>query len=137
MEDAWKVIREMSVRGAPLIAIVASFGLAVECFTRTGGLLLCMFIIVVGSLGGVIMVCFSFPSSLSFPLFTPPPDSLEEEIAWLKKSTTYLRTSRPTAVNLFNAMDMIDAFTANSAQELRDKVREGGEERGRGRKRVL
>ena len=28
--DAWRVIRSMQVRGAPLIAIVAALGLAVE-----------------------------------------------------------------------------------------------------------
>ena len=29
-KDAWRVIRSMQVRGAPLIAIVAALGLAVE-----------------------------------------------------------------------------------------------------------
>jgi S-methyl-5-thioribose-1-phosphate isomerase len=30
-------------------------------------------------------------------------------LSWLKEQTTYLRTSRPTAVNLFNAMDELDS----------------------------
>ena len=33
-EDAWAVIRSMQVRGAPLIAIVAALGLAVEVHNR-------------------------------------------------------------------------------------------------------
>ena len=37
MEDGWRVIREMTVRGAPLIAIVAALSLAVECVHRPIG----------------------------------------------------------------------------------------------------
>ena len=35
-DDAWSVIRTMQVRGAPLIAIVAALGLAVEAHTKKG-----------------------------------------------------------------------------------------------------
>ena len=73
VQDAWKVIRDMSVRGAPLIAIVASLGLAVEITKRR-------------SSDGAELAEF------------------------ILKSTAHLRTSRPTAVNLFNAMDEIDAL---------------------------
>ena len=55
---------------------------------------------------------------------------------WVKKSTSYLRTSRPTAVNLFGAMDMVDELcaAASSAQELRQKVRKRKKEKERERK---
>jgi methylthioribose-1-phosphate isomerase len=36
--DAWAVIRSMQVRGAPLIAIVAALGLAVEANGRIGSI---------------------------------------------------------------------------------------------------
>jgi len=41
-KDAWSVIRNMQVRGAPLIAVTAALGLAVEAFSffiAKGGLL--------------------------------------------------------------------------------------------------
>lgn len=39
-QDAWRVIRSMQVRGAPLIAIVAALGLAVEVLLPLLSLLL-------------------------------------------------------------------------------------------------
>lgn len=75
---AWDVIRSMQVRGAPLIAIVAALGLAVEAERRR---------LEVSAAGGT---------------------STEEAAEWLKGRSQYLRTSRPTAVNLFNAMDALD-----------------------------
>jgi S-methyl-5-thioribose-1-phosphate isomerase len=77
---AWEVIRSMQVRGAPLIAIVAALGLAVEAEKKK--------------------------SSLT---------DAGAALAWLKDRTAYLRTSRPTAVNLFNAMDELDAAVAKAA----------------------
>jgi S-methyl-5-thioribose-1-phosphate isomerase len=87
VEDAWNVIRNMTVRGAPLIAIVASYGLAVACVHRVN-------------------------------------DDLATEKEWVSKGTEYLRTSRPTAVNLFFAMDEIDKIVsaATSASNLRENV---------------
>mmetsp|Transcript_124 Transcript_124/g.90 ORF Transcript_124/g.90 Transcript_124/m.90 type:complete len:364 (-) Transcript_124:170-1261(-) len=66
VEDAWAVIVSMQIRGAPLIAIVACLGLAVDLSAN------------------------------------PPSDEKVEEI--LKQKIDYLKTSRPTAVNLFNAL---------------------------------
>ena len=70
VQDAWSVIRLMQVRGAPLIAIVAALGLAVEVHTRKEE-------------------------------FATVTDAAE----FLLTSMNHLRTSRPTAVNLFIAMD--------------------------------
>ena len=36
-EAAWSVIKKMQVRGAPLIAIVAALGLAVDVFNQRSG----------------------------------------------------------------------------------------------------
>ena len=75
VEDTWKVIRLMQVRGAPLIAITAALGLAVEAENRRSE-------------------------------FSTAADAA----AFLLKSMDYLRTSRPTAVNLFIAMDALTAL---------------------------
>jgi len=75
-QDAWKVIRDMNVRGAPLIAIVAILGLGVEMSAKEE----------------------TFAS-------------LEAAVAWLSEAAEYLKTSRPTAVNLFTAMDEVVALS--------------------------
>ena len=75
VQDAWAVIRSMQVRGAPLIAIVAALGLAVEAHNRRGE--------------------FS---------------SVSAAADFLTTSMTHLRTSRPTAVNLFVATDALQAL---------------------------
>ncbi|GAX28050.1 5-methylthioribose kinase [Fistulifera solaris] len=76
VQAAWTAIRDMQIRGAPLIAIVAVLGLAVDLQT-TGEL-----------------------------------DSLNENdatalLALLETKLDYLLTSRPTAVNLFNAVQEV------------------------------
>jgi len=71
-QDAWNVIRTMQVRGAPLIAIVAALGLAVDVNTKRS----------------------EFKSSADAAKF-------------LTQSMIHLRTSRPTAVNLFRATDAL------------------------------
>lgn len=82
VEEAWSVIKQMQVRGAPLIAIVAALGLAVEVFQKCDG------------------------------------STAEEAVATLKKKMQYLRTSRPTAVNLFTATDhLAQVVTAAAAAE--------------------
>lgn len=79
-EDAWRVTRSMQVRGAPLIAIVAALGLAVEA------------------------------SHL------PDHDcGVDAAKAFLLKRLQYLRTSRPTAVNLFKAMDAMTELVERRA----------------------
>ena len=86
-EDAWSVIRTMQVRGAPLIAIVAALGLAVDVHLRR--------------------------SSFS---------SVSEIEKFLLEKMEYLRTSRPTAVNLFVATDelklRVKALAASSGASV-------------------
>lgn len=105
-EDAWSVIRKMQVRGAPLIAIVAALGLAVDVY-KTKDVY----------------------------------KTVDEVVDFLLKKMDYLRTSRPTAVHLFNAMDdlseyvksmgldaagnpmhVIDSYVAKAADMLREDL---------------
>lgn len=75
VQDAWSVIRTMQVRGAPLIAITAALGLAVDLHNKRN-------------------------------LFK----TVEEVATFLEESISHLRTSRPTAVNLFIALDELSTF---------------------------
>lgn len=82
-DDAWTTIRDMNVRGAPLIAMVAAIGLAVEAKAKRD----------------------------SFATVDEAKDFLLER--W-----GYLRTSRPTAVNLFEAADRLEALIRTSAASV-------------------
>jgi len=87
IESAWKVIRTMQIRGAPLIAIVACFGLAVELTSNPE--------------------CIDKMKDLK-------RGSL---LSFLEDKLNYLKTSRPTAVNLFNAMKELYAKAQDSLKE--------------------
>lgn len=80
-EAAWKVIKSMQVRGAPLIGIVAALGLAVEAFRKDD------------------------------------LKSADAAAAWIQERLTYLKTSRPTAVNLSNYAALL-AKRAHAAASL-------------------
>lgn len=79
-EDAFRVIRQMNVRGAPLIAIVALLGLCVDLKHKydenTDGTL----------------------------------------VDYVRKSCEYLKTSRPTAVNLLNSILSLTQFIDNLSE---------------------
>jgi len=81
-EEAWSVIKKMQVRGAPLIAIVAMLGLAVDANAN--------------------LVKNTLTST------TAAKDFLLEKMK-------YLRTSRPTAVNLFVATDELKILVETQA----------------------
>eukprot|EP01036_Dinobryon_divergens_P034543 gene34543-44648_t len=90
--DAWAVIRSMQVRGAPLIAITAALGLAVE----------------------------------AFKLYISDEDGCAAEkdaSKFLLEKLEFLRTSRPTAVNLFVATDQL----AKLVQQITAEVQGEGE----------
>lgn len=76
VEAAWGVIRSMQIRGAPLIAIVALLGLAVDIHSN--------------------------------PKTIDELDKIKDDgdalLKLLNEKLDYLSTSRPTAVNLFNAI---------------------------------
>lgn len=83
-EMAWSVIRKMNIRGAPLIAIVAMLGLSVDLHTN--------------------------PKTLK------ELDSMTDSdvLAYIQEKMAYLKTSRPTAVNLSNALVELDAALKNA-----------------------
>lgn len=88
VEGAWTAIKTMQIRGAPLIAIVAVLGLAVDVVSEKTSLELSSCTTEDGAEDGQKMLLF------------------------IQKKVDYLRTSRPTAVNLFNAMDgLMEACT--------------------------
>lgn len=80
VEEAWSVIREMQIRGAPLIAIVALLGLSVDLHTN--------------------------------PKTVEALDGMEggAVLKLIQEKMAYLNTSRPTAVNLSNALKEMDAL---------------------------
>eukprot|EP00584_Thalassiosira_punctigera_P016680 CAMPEP_0172555258 /NCGR_PEP_ID=MMETSP1067-20121228/58324_1 /TAXON_ID=265564 ORGANISM="Thalassiosira punctigera, Strain Tpunct2005C2" /NCGR_SAMPLE_ID=MMETSP1067 /ASSEMBLY_ACC=CAM_ASM_000444 /LENGTH=371 /DNA_ID=CAMNT_0013343773 /DNA_START=19 /DNA_END=1134 /DNA_ORIENTATION=- len=87
VEDAWDAIRSMRIRGAPLIAIVAVLGLAVDLTSNEKTL-----------------------EELA---------AADDARAFVYEKMEYLKTSRPTAVNLFNAMEELKDIVekAPSSQE--------------------
>jgi S-methyl-5-thioribose-1-phosphate isomerase len=91
--DAWNVIHKMQIRGAPLIAIVAVLGLAVDLSSH-------------GPTQRDIehMTEVHTADRLAAPL-----------LAYIQGKMDYLATSRPTAVNLFNALQEVKAIVTKAA----------------------
>lgn len=88
VEGAWTAIKTMQIRGAPLIAIVAVLGLAVD------------------------VVSEKTSQELSSCTTDDGGEDGQKMLLFIQKKVDYLRTSRPTAVNLFNAMDgLMEACT--------------------------
>ena len=92
VQDAWTVIRTMQIRGAPLIAIVAALGLAVDV------------------------------SSNPAELQALEESDIEGTRAILREKMEDLKTSRPTAVNLFNAMAELDQIIADESLTSKSAV---------------
>lgn len=80
--DTWNVIRSMQVRGAPLIAITAALGLAVEVEVKKNEF-----------------------------------ENIHDLKSYLIEKMHYLRISRPTAVNLFTAMDDLSALVTKVSEQ--------------------
>jgi methylthioribose-1-phosphate isomerase len=85
IEGAFDAIKSMKIRGAPAIASLAALGIAAELLALLNS-----------------RPSPSFPSST----LTSPPSTLLEA---LLNRTAYLLTSRPTAVNLREALSRIEA----------------------------
>lgn len=79
-ETAWSVIHTMQIRGAPLIAIVALLGLSVDLYTNP-------------STAAALEACQQDASQI---------------LALIQGKMAYLKTSRPTAVNLSNALQEVE-----------------------------
>lgn len=80
VEAAWSVIRSMQIRGAPLIAIVAVLGLAVDLNSN--------------------------PNTIS-ELDAIDANDTDSLLEYIQKKMDYLATSRPTAVNVFHALEEV------------------------------
>lgn len=95
---AYNVIKTMQIRGAPLIAIVAILGLSVDMHTNAKS------VEELAKLGDV--------------------DAL---LKWIREKMAYLKSSRPTAVNLSNALNefdqkMLEALEASAGDSDKTKV---------------
>mmetsp|Transcript_18473 Transcript_18473/g.22077 ORF Transcript_18473/g.22077 Transcript_18473/m.22077 type:complete len:427 (-) Transcript_18473:284-1564(-) len=112
VEAAWSVIRSMQTRGAPLIAIVASLGLAVDLKSN---------------------------SKSVEELVALEKDATDSSkiVAYIKGKIDYLRTSRPTAVNLFNAMDEIVSVMDKEAIALKVEMEAGSTSPSDMRERII
>ncbi|KAL3943405.1 MAG: hypothetical protein SGBAC_002530 [Bacillariaceae sp.] len=90
VEKAWSVIREMQIRGAPLIAIVALLGLSVDLHTNQKTL--------------------------------TELDGMEDAavLKYIQDKMAYLNTSRPTAVNLANALAETEVALQKAATENKE-----------------
>lgn len=97
-ETAWSVIHKMQIRGAPLIAIVALLGLSVDLQSNPA----------------TVQALSSADGAATLAL-------IQEKMA-------YLKTSRPTAVNLSNALVEVEAklqaeMTApDNGKSLKDRL---------------
>lgn len=96
---AYTVIKTMQIRGAPLIAIVALLGLSVDMHTNA-------------------------KTIEELDKLASDADSL---LAWIREKMAYLKSSRPTAVNLTNALieveeKMKEALESNSGEDDKKKV---------------
>jgi len=80
VQAAWAVIRNMNIRGAPLIAIVACLGLAVDLRSA------------------------KVSTDLDDLVEKHGKDSFETVFNFVDEKMNYLNSSRPTAVNLANAL---------------------------------
>jgi len=80
VEMAYTVIKTMQIRGAPLIAIVALLGLSVDMHTN----------------------------AKSIAELEKMSGDAEALLAWIREKMAYLKSSRPTAVNLSNALVEVD-----------------------------
>lgn len=79
-ETAWSVIHTMQIRGAPLIAIVALLGLSVDLYTN--------------------------PRTIS--ALEACGHDANQILVLIQEKMAYLKTSRPTAVNLSNALQEVE-----------------------------
>jgi len=96
---AYTVIKTMQIRGAPLIAIVALLGLSVDMNTNTK----------------------------TIEELDKLATDEEGLLAWIREKMAYLKSSRPTAVNLTNALieveeKITEALKTNSSEQNKKNV---------------
>jgi eIF-2B alpha/beta/delta-like uncharacterized protein len=96
VNGAWSVIRNMQIRGAPLIAIVAVLGLAVDLNSN--------------------------PTTIQ-ELNALDQNDGDAVLAFIQTKMDYLATARPTAVNVFHALEELkDILQAAKTQDGNARV---------------
>lgn len=107
VQDVWDAIKRLSVRGAPAIGIAAAYGCVI----------------------GVQNVMQSRHSQTPIPANVKTPEDLAR---WaLHETAQHLATSRPTAVNLFWALERIQKVNPCTPAELLEQARAIHEEDAR------
>jgi eIF-2B alpha/beta/delta-like uncharacterized protein len=114
VEMAWTVIRTMQIRGAPLIAIVALLGLAVDLYTHPNTLeqleQIC---------GGALIVGQEDEKN-------DDSSTTNQLVAMIQGKMDYLKHSRPTAVNLSNALQEVQTAMTEALSKLDVDVNNNG-----------
>jgi eIF-2B alpha/beta/delta-like uncharacterized protein len=99
VEMAWTVIRTMQIRGAPLIAIVALLGLAVDLYTHPN------------TLEQLEQICSEEDEE-------EDSTTTQKLVAVIQGKMDYLKHSRPTAVNLSNALQEVQTAMTEALSKL-------------------
>jgi eIF-2B alpha/beta/delta-like uncharacterized protein len=102
VEMAWTIIRTMQIRGAPLIAIVALLGLAVDLYTHPN------------TLEQLEEICSAEGEEEEDSTTT------QKLVAVIQGKMEYLKHSRPTAVNLSNALQEVQTAMTEALSKLED-----------------
>jgi methylthioribose-1-phosphate isomerase len=87
VEDVWQAIKRLAVRGAPAIGVAAAYG-----------------------------VVLSLKSSGPLPLAGRDGERVRSEYTLVLAACDYLATSRPTAVNLFHALNRMRAVASEASR---------------------
>ncbi len=102
VEDVWHAIKRLSVRGAPAIGVAAAYGVCLATNNSRGA-----------TLRGVRREVSLRGESLAAELSSPAIDMQQQYL----EACDYLATSRPTAVNLFWALERMRGVMRAKPQE--------------------
>jgi len=98
VDTAYSVIKTMQIRGAPLIAIVALLGLSVDMHSNT-------------------------KSKEELDKISSNSDKKGITVlGWIREKMEYLKSSRPTAVNLTNALQELDTAMEDALKKTKSKT---------------
>ena len=96
VEDVWQAIRELKVRGAPAIGVAAAYGVCL-------------------SLSNLSQPPVSLPEKAGTGERAKRRGASSDFVEAVRQACDYLATSRPTAVNLFWALDRMRAVAERQA----------------------
>lgn len=113
VEEVWEAIKTLRVRGAPAIGIAAAMGVVIGLQQHTECSPLAP------RVEGVTADTARLPGAIGS---RSEPTTLPAFQQILKQVADYLRTSRPTAVNLFWAIERMQARAQNEANRPPDEI---------------